>query len=540
MGTFTIVLGGIGLFLLGMTLMTDGLKALAGDALKQLLSKFTGGTISSVLSGATITALIQSSSATTFMTIGFVSAGLLTFTQSVGVIIGENVGSTSTGWLVSVIGFKVNMSTLALPLIGIGVFLKLFSKGRLTPHGMALAGFGLLFLGIDILQQGMSGIGDMFNLGAISGNTFLHLLLLIVIGIAMTVIMQSSSAAVVTTLTALYAGAISFDQAAVLVIGQNVGTTVKAIIAAIGSSTPAKRTAVAHILFNLLTGLLALLALPLLISAVFYISDILHITDQSVSLAIFHTLFNIIGVLLIVPFMPLFIKLVIKMVPEKGEHLTKHLDHSVATVGPVAIEAVRRTLLKIMGLISISFVTVFKGEKPLIYLKKKLEDAENALVEIRSFLTKVNSESVSPSDREYSRHVSMIHAIDHIDRLIKALKEIESIEKLKRDQNILTLLMKLAKVFEQVSGSIENKQLENLVSLVEMNSKEIAEIRKEDRKNIIKTTAKSQLDVSVAIEKVHSIHWVDRVAFHLWRTMYHLEEKELMEVTDFEVENAPE
>ncbi|OLO40393.1 hypothetical protein BTR23_07860 [Alkalihalophilus pseudofirmus] len=540
MGTISVVIGGVGLFLLGMTLMTDGLKALAGDALKQLLSKFTGGTFSSVLSGATITALIQSSSATTFMTIGFVSAGLLTFTQSVGVIIGANVGSTSTGWLVSVIGFKVNMATLALPLVGVGVFLKLFSKGKLAPHGMALAGFGLLFLGIDILQQGMSGIGDMFDLGALSGDTFLHLVLLIVIGIAMTVIMQSSSAAVVTTLTALYAGAITFDQAAVLVIGQNVGTTVKAIIAAIGSSTPAKRTAVAHILFNILTGLVALISLHLLISVVFYISDLLHITDKSVSLAIFHTLFNIIGVLLIVPFMPLFIKLVIRMVPEKGDHLTKHLDHSVATVGPVAIEAVRRTLFKILSLIAVSFVSVIKGQKPLAYLKKSLDDVENALIEIRGFLSKIHSESPSNSDREYNQHVSMIHAVDHIHRLTRALKETESLEKLKSDIRITNLLMKLSNVFEQVSECIEKDQLIKLVDEVEQNSIEIASIRKEDRKTIIKTTAKSQLNVNEAIEKVHSIHWIDRVAYHLWRTVYHLDEKETLEITDYDLENGPE
>jgi len=140
------VLGGIGLFLFGMSLMTDGLKSLAGESLKQLLSRFTGGKFSAILSGMVLTAVIQSSSATILMTIGFVSAGLITFTQSLGVIIGTSIGSTSTGWIVSLVGFQISMGSLALPIIGVGVFLRLFTHGKMSSLGSVMTGFGMLFL----------------------------------------------------------------------------------------------------------------------------------------------------------------------------------------------------------------------------------------------------------------------------------------------------------------------------------------------------------------------------------------------------------
>ena len=313
------VLGGIGLFLFGMSLMTDGLKSLAGESLKQLLSRFTGGKFSAILSGMVLTAVIQSSSATILMTIGFVSAGLITFTQSLGVIIGTSIGSTSTGWIVSLVGFQISMGSLALPIIGIGVFLRLFTHGKMSSLGSVMTGFGMLFLGISVLQDGMADFSDVFDFTSFNGDRFYHLLLLALIGIVMTVIMQSSSVAVAITLTALYSGAINFDQGAALVIGQNIGTTFKAIIAAIGASHAAKRTSVAHILFNLFTGFVALALFPLLTSAVFKMSDWLDVDDLTISLALFYTLFNVLGVLMILPFMKPFEKLIARFVPGKRQ-----------------------------------------------------------------------------------------------------------------------------------------------------------------------------------------------------------------------------
>ena len=175
------IFGGIGLFLLGMTMLTTGLKDIAGDALKRWLNTFTKGTFSAVVSGAVMTMLVQSSTATTLLTIGFVSAGLLTFIQSIGVIIGANIGSTSTGWIISLIGFKISLQEMALPIIGIGVFMSLIAPGNVKKLGGVLAGFGLLFLGIDMLQQGMGSVQDLISFDSIQSDSFLSILLLIII-----------------------------------------------------------------------------------------------------------------------------------------------------------------------------------------------------------------------------------------------------------------------------------------------------------------------------------------------------------------------
>ena len=209
MGTSAVgVLGGLGLFLLGIHHLTEGLKGLAGDSLRRTLQTVVGGRLSAVVSGALFTVLIQSSTATTLTVIGFVSAGLVTFSQAVGVIVGATFGTTSTPWLVAIFGFRLRISAFALPMVGIGAFLWMVGKGRTRSAGAILAGFGLLFIGIDYLQTGMDGVS--WNLDAIGGSGFGWQWILAGVGILMSVIMQSSSAAGATTLVALNAGSLNF------------------------------------------------------------------------------------------------------------------------------------------------------------------------------------------------------------------------------------------------------------------------------------------------------------------------------------------
>ncbi len=297
------IFGGIGLFLLGMTMLTNGLKEIAGEALKRWLNTFTKGTVTAIISGALMTILVQSSTATTLLTIGFVSAGLLTFLQSIGVIIGANIGSTSTGWIISLIGFKISLQTMSLPIIGVGVFMSLIAPNDIKKFGGVLAGFGLLFLGIDMLQQGMGSAHDLISFESIPADSVLSILLLIVIGVVMTVIMQASSAAMAATLTALYAGAIDFNQAAYLVIGQNIGTTATALFAAIGASVSAKRTAMTHFLFNAITAVVVTVGFSYFIKLTKWITEsITGQFDQTLALAIFHTMFSIFGMIIFLPF----------------------------------------------------------------------------------------------------------------------------------------------------------------------------------------------------------------------------------------------
>ena len=197
------LMGGIGLFLLGMSLMTDSLKAMAGESLRQWLAKFTGSPFNAMLSGIGFTLVVQSSTATTLATIGFVSAGVLTFAQAMGVIIGANIGTTSTGWIVAFLGLKFSISNFALPMIGLGAIMKLLGKDRLALVGLGVAGFGLIFFGIDVLQIAMASFAERVDLSVWSNNDISTRLILVLIGIIMTILLQSSSAAVTATLAAL-------------------------------------------------------------------------------------------------------------------------------------------------------------------------------------------------------------------------------------------------------------------------------------------------------------------------------------------------
>jgi phosphate:Na+ symporter len=256
MSTVISILGGVGLFLLGMTVMTGGLKALAGTALRTVLGRAAATPLRGAIWGAVITLLVQSSSATTMTTIGLVSAGLLTFPQGLGLVFGANVGTTGTGWLVALIGVRVSLTAAALPMIFVGALINLLGRGRVSGVGAALAGFGLVLFGLTTLQQGMGGLAERMHPADIPAvfaapgggwwSGLLGVLALALVGLAMTAVMQSSTAAIAVTMSAHYAGAVGLDQACALIIGQNVGTATSSALAAIGASSTAKRLAVAY------------------------------------------------------------------------------------------------------------------------------------------------------------------------------------------------------------------------------------------------------------------------------------------------------
>src|SRR6516164_871740 len=246
------LVGGIGLFLLGVHHLTEGLKSLAGDSLRRALQTLVAGRLSAVVSGALVTVASQSSTATTLTVIGFVSAGLVTFQQAVGVIVGATFGTTSTPWLVAIFGFRVSVAAAAMPMVGIGAFLWLIGKGRTRSVGAILAGFGLLFFGIEYLQTGMAGIS--WNLDAIGGNGPGARWILAGVGILMSIVMQSSSAAAATTLVALHAGSVTFQQACAMIVGQSVGTAATSALVAIGAGLAVRRAALAHIVYNISVG----------------------------------------------------------------------------------------------------------------------------------------------------------------------------------------------------------------------------------------------------------------------------------------------
>jgi len=303
------ILGGLGLFLLGMVIMTEGLRSLAGDRMRAALMRFTRSPYSGAATGTITTAILQSSSATTVAAVGFVGAGLMSFSAALGIIFGANLGTTITGWLVTLFGFKLKLGTLAFPLLFAGVLLRLFGRARLSAFGYGLAGFALIFIGIGTLQQGMIGLQGMVTPQVLPADTALGRIELLGLGILFTLITQSSSAGVATALTALNAGAISFEQAAALVVGMDVGTSATAALATIGGSVGARRTGFSHVIYNLLTGAAALLLITpyrLLWDAA---SHGLLLQEPEIALVAFHSGFNVIGVLLVLPFTRQFARL---------------------------------------------------------------------------------------------------------------------------------------------------------------------------------------------------------------------------------------
>ncbi|MFP5380275.1 MAG: Na/Pi cotransporter family protein, partial [Vicinamibacteria bacterium] len=384
-------LGGLGLFLLGMILLTDGLKAVAGEALRTALARFTGRPGSALVTGALLTALVQSSTATTVMTIGFVSAGLMTFTQAVGVIFGANIGTTSTAWIVSVIGFKVSMSAVALPCIGVGALLRLLRRGRAAALGTTVAGFGLMFLGLDVLQEGMKALSASLEPGSFpDGHALAGRALLVLGGVVMVVILQSSSATVAATLTALHLGTIDLTQAAALVIGQNVGTTTTAAIAAIGANTAVKRTAAAHLAFNVLTALVAFALLEPFVVGVRVVVERLGDPSDATVLAGFHTGFNLLGVLLLFPVIGRFARLIERLLPERGPVLVRHLAVDAAEIPGVALEAARRTLGEVAAVLFEAARARLDGAEPA-EVEAALDPPRRALEDTRRFIAHVGA-----------------------------------------------------------------------------------------------------------------------------------------------------
>lgn len=348
------VLGGLGLFLLAVRMISDGFKVAGGSQLREILATSTSTVGRGIFSGMVFTGIVQSSSAVTVATIGFVNAGMLSLHQAMGVIFGANIGTTMTGWLVAAVGFNLKLETLALPLIGLGMFFSLIWKGgRGRGLGEALAGFGLFFIGIDILREAFETIASTLDMQEISGSGVAGVLLSLAGGFLMTVLTQSSSAAIALILTAATGGVLAINSAAAMVIGANIGTTSTAIFAVIGATSNAKRVASAHILFNVLTAAVALLMLPLMLYLVGSVSHLLLDEDSpAVLLALFHTVFNVLGVLLMLPLsrrMAAFLENRFRTIDEI-EGRPKYLDRNIAATPALVVDALSHEIERLAGI----------------------------------------------------------------------------------------------------------------------------------------------------------------------------------------------
>jgi phosphate:Na+ symporter len=418
-GDYAGLIGGIGLFLIGMNMMTEGLKLSAGASLRTILSHFTSTRLRALAAGFSITALAQSSSAVTVATIGFVNAGLLTLPQAVWVVFGSNVGTTTTSWLISLVGVNLKIEALALPAIGVGALMRLAGRDqRFVAIGQALAGFGLFFLGIAILRETFGAVATQIDVSNLATGGFANDLVFVGIGFLLTLLTQSSSASIAIAITAAAGGLFGLETAAAMVIGANLGTTSTAALAVIGATSNAKRVALAHVLFNVIVGVVAMASLPVLLAIVSALGAELDVPGQTATatmIAIFHSLVKLLGVLLIWPIAGALVAWLETRFrsAEEDEGRPRHLDPNALEVPSLAVESLTMELRRLGEIATGAARTALTNDQPAsgrANLAARLSALDSLSVAIRSFIGRVQTGPIGPA---------LVAAVPHALRIVQ-------------------------------------------------------------------------------------------------------------------------
>ncbi len=348
---FKEISAGVAIFLFGMLSLEQGFRAFTGGTLENLLRKSTSRLWQSLSFGVITTTIMQSSSLVSVITISFLSAGLITLTAGIGIIFGANLGTTTGAWLIAGLGLKVKISAYAMPMLVFGIILVFQKSKSLKGVGYILAGLGFLFLGIHHMKEGFEAFKDTIELTRFAVSGYPGLFLFSAIGIFATVVMQSSHATLVLIITALAAGQITYENALALAIGANVGTTITAVLGAMSANEQGKQLAGAHLIFNMVTGIVAILLIHQLVDAVEILSRAVGIGDKdyALKLALFHTLFNLIGVVIMIPFIAPMVRLLSNLFKEKRREIDqpKYLTPSAADFPDTAVQAVLQETLRV-------------------------------------------------------------------------------------------------------------------------------------------------------------------------------------------------
>ncbi len=371
---FTQIAAGVAIFLFGMLFLEQGFQSFTGGTLERILRISTNKRWKSLMFGMFSTTLMQSSSLVTVITISFLSVGILDLAAGIGIIFGANLGTTTGAWLIAGLGLKVKIATYAMPMLIFGIFLVFQKNKALKAIGSILAGIGFLFLGIHYMKEGFDAFHDTIDLAEYALTGVKGLVVFTLIGVGMTVIMQSSHAAMVLIITALSVQQITYDNALALAIGSNIGTTVTAIIGSMSANVAGKRLAVAHLLFNLVTALVALVMLEQFMSAVDYVASAMSISpdDVTLKLAIFHSLFNLVGILIMLPFIDLLVNQIERLLKDKpvqidqpkylNDEAMKFPDTVVLAVHKETVRLYRHASHIILKTIGLSSVRVFSDK----------------------------------------------------------------------------------------------------------------------------------------------------------------------------------
>jgi len=367
-----LALSGLGLFLYAMILLEESMKEAAGRSFKRVLQESTKTVLKSILVGSIATAILQSSSIVSLIVLSLVGASLMNLKSGIGVIFGANIGTTFTAWLVALLGFKLNIESFALPMAGLGGFLLLFfqENKKIASFAKLLLALGILFLGLNFMKESMEIFAKSVDLKEYARY---GIITMVAIGFLITAIIQSSSASTAIFLTALHSNIITFEMAAALTIGANIGTTVTAILGSIGGTPDKKRIAIAHFIFNVATGVVAL---PMLTLMDRFILDILGLRDDlTTGLALFHTLFNVLGVVLFSPFIPYLANFLNRFFKKTQTPLAKYIVKVPTDIPEVAIEAARNEA-KHLFMNSLEFGLFIFNVRPKDVLVDKLKTKE--------------------------------------------------------------------------------------------------------------------------------------------------------------------
>lgn len=507
-------LGGIGLFLFGMETMTAALRDLAGERLRLWLLRMTRTPLRGVVTGAAITAAVQSSSAVTVMAIGFVGAGLLGFTQSLGVLYGAHIGTTATGWIVAMVGVKLKLGTLALPLLFVAALTGILGEGRLARLGRMLSGMSLLFIGLDLMQASMAGMEGLVTPELLpTGEGWGGRLVLVLLGMVLTAIMQSSSAGVALSLVLLGAGAIDFAQAAAMVIGMTLGSTLTGLLAAMGGGVEMRRTAVANLLFGAGTAGIAFLLLDLVLT-------VLHGTalgrDAQTALVLFHTSFNFLGMLVFLPLTAPFAQLMLRLVPDRPVTLAAALDPTLLSDPGTALDAAARTAGAMAEAAGTALGAALappdrRDLRPLAALPGQLDPARQALEQWLSQLR-------VPADRPeaLARMAALMHLTDHLTRLSARTREADRIAHLADSPRLARPARAVAAALRQRPRPGQAQRLEERVQ----------GFARQHRRGAMLREHAGMIDLPGVFRETDALRWLDRVADHAERISHYRDEAE--------------
>ncbi len=543
-GMIVEIVGGLGLFLYGMKVMSEALQKVARDRLRRALAVMTGNRFLGVGTGFLVTSAIQSSSATTVMLVSFVHAGLVDLVQSIGVIMGANIGTTVTGWLVALVGFRLKIAAMALPAIAIGFFARFLKVQQLTDWGQVLIGFGLLFLGLDFMKDAVGGLRQSENiLGWIAAANADHLgprLVAVLIGALITVIIQSSSATMAITMTLAVQGMIDLPTACALILGENIGTTITANLAAISASRTAKRTARAHFVFNIAGVVWALILFMPFLTLVDYVvpGEVVAGGDTQTAvgdhMAGFHTGFNLINTLIFLPLVRPMAWLATRMVPggrepEPESFRLQYLDNSLISAVPMALQAARGELSRMLDEVRSMFdkvvVLIARPDEKLGDLAQQVQAAEFVVdrleTEIAAYMVRVTGQSLSEAQSHEA--AGILSAISDLERMGDHCEALLRLARRRYDKRLAfddRSLKELGEIAAQVGDFLDllarhivNPET-NIMPRAEQIEQNINEMRRQMRKTHVKRLQAGDHSVTAGLVLIDMLTSFEKMGDH--------------------------